>query len=121
MKISYKSLLISGTFFSAMLAPLSAQAVQIQIDNNGMTIVGLGVASDGGAFFNVPEYPADDPAKGCVYGLYYVNLDTPGGRSIYATLLLAQATGRKLRRFDWNRVDGSSGNTCHISLVILKD
>lgn len=50
MKISYKSLLIAGTFFSAMLASLPAHAVQIQTDNNGMTIAGLGVASDGGAF-----------------------------------------------------------------------
>lgn len=107
--------------FGAMILPAHGQTVQTQSDYNGMTIIGLGAGTEGAAFFNIAEYPAESPAKGCLYGLYYVKLDTAGGRGVYAILLQAKAMGKKLVRFDWNRTEGSAGNVCYISLVITQD
>lgn len=121
MKTSCKQLLCAWTLFGAMILPAYGQAAQTQTDYNGMTIIGMGASTNGVAFFNVAEYPAENPAKGCVYGLYYVKLDTPGGRGVYAALMQANAMGKKLLRFDWNRIAESDGNVCYISLVIMKD
>lgn len=106
---------------SAALLSGSVGAVEIVLDLGGMTPVTVGAAEEGRAFFNIAEYPAKSRPGGCVYELYYVKLDTPGGRAIYATLLNAKNLGRKLVRFDFNRVTESGGVFCLVNLVITQD
>lgn len=121
MKNSYNRFLVTCMLLSTMISSAHSQAIQSQIDYNGMTITGVGASLDGVAFFNVAEYPAESPAKGCLYGLYYVKLDTPGGRAVYATLLQARAMNKKLVRFDWIRIEEPIRNICYINLVLLQD
>jgi len=106
---------------TALLSPVGSQAFETKTDYNGMSIVGVGTGTDGTAFFDLSEFSAQEPAKGCIYGLYYVKLDTPGGRSIFASLLYAKSMGKKLLRLDWDHASLPTGNFCLVSLIILKD
>lgn len=121
MTSSYARFLTAWTFAGAMLSSTGAQAAQSQVDTKGMTIVSMGAATEGTVFFNIAEYPAQDATRGCAFGLYYVKIDTPGGRGVYAALLQAKAAGKQLVRLEWDRINGPYGNVCYVSLVILKD
>lgn len=123
MKFHYSRLLTISALVSSLVLPFSSQAAETQVDSAGMTVIGMGTetAAGGSAFFNIAEYPAKNVPRACTNDLYYLKLDNAGGRAIYAMLLYAQATGKKLRRFDWERISGPYGNICYISLVMLAE
>lgn len=108
-------------FAGAALLSGSVAGVEIVQDLDGMTPLTVGAAEEGRAFFNIAEYPAKSRPGGCIYELYYVKLETPGGRAIYATLLNTKNLGKKLIRFDVNRVAESGGVFCYVNLVITQD
>lgn len=111
----------AAALVATFLLPTSAKAVDIVQDLSGISLKTVGSASEGVGFFNTVEFPAASRPYACAYELYYVKLDTPGGRAIYATLLNTKNLGKKLVRFDVNRVAESGGVFCYISLVVTQD
>jgi hypothetical protein len=114
--------IIAAYFFSLVfIFPGAAQADSVTKES-GMTVTNLSSASNGGASFSLPEFPASDAPRYCLYNQYFLSLSAPGGRAVYATLLFAKATGKKIVRLDW-----SGGGTaaapgeCDVLLVVLQD
>lgn len=90
-------------FFSTILS----QAAQAAIDNN-MNISNIGAQGNKGYMMF-----STSPSQTCAYQTIYIDLQTEGGKAMYATALSAHLSGKRVTRVEYS-VDAG---ICNASLV----
>jgi hypothetical protein len=97
---------LSAISLLAGLVPCGAALAETETDK---TIDRVGVSGTVAYFTAVEGFAA------CSSGAMQVDLSTPAGRALYATVLTAKATTRKLSRIEFS-IDAASG-ACVVTLA----
>lgn len=113
MNIAYRHIIFSALIIVGSAANVnSSQSQTTYFIENGKTIAKLGAYSTG--FYVSFIEPL---GQNCQHGNVFISLDRKG---IYAELLAAKITGKRLSRFDYSQPAGN-GTNCNAELAEFMD
>jgi hypothetical protein len=102
------------------LSLASTASAQSTFDEFNKTIMGVGSQqaqqTSNGYLYVVENWTSTN----CSNNVVYIDLTTAAGRGMYATLLSAQAQGRKLYRVNYTATSSGNATTCTANLIELR-
>jgi hypothetical protein len=110
--------MLLGVLTLSWFGPALAQPVNYLDVNKTIQVVGSHAGASPVYYFRAVEALSN---TGCLYGTLYIATNaSQDAKAMYATLLAAKLTGRRLSRVDYSQT-GGPGNLCFAHLVEVSD